>query len=70
MEKPREKQVERADTIFLDDDQHPQKPVPIVEKIDYSELTRRPTLARLLWLRNWTFGSWYALSSTERLIDN
>ncbi|KAL1647643.1 hypothetical protein SLS61_007273 [Didymella pomorum] len=36
MEKPTEKQVERADTIFVDDDQHPQKPVPIVEKIDYS----------------------------------
>lgn len=36
MEKSSEKQVERADTILVDDDHHPQKPVPIVEKTDYS----------------------------------
>ncbi|KAJ4987668.1 major facilitator superfamily transporter [Stagonosporopsis vannaccii] len=36
MEKPTEKQIERAETLMVDDDQHPTKPVPIVDKIDYS----------------------------------
>lgn len=36
MEKPTEKQIERAETMLVDDDQHPTKPIPIVEKVDYS----------------------------------
>lgn len=36
MDKPTDKQIERAESLLVDDDHHPAKPVPVVDKMDYS----------------------------------